>query len=104
MLLQCIGVSKAIDWLLLEVSIRQLKCYETVMGFMSQNITKSRKFLLSSFLFSCVSRGLFFVYILCSPLLNISISLLEGRDQDMMLFWRHENFISTFSSFQQGQI
>lgn len=104
MLLQCIWVSKAIDWLLLEASIRQLKCYETIMEFMSQDVTKRRKVLLSSLIFSCVSRDLFLAYILCSLLLNIIISLLEGRDLDMMIFWRHENFISTFSSFQQGQM
>lgn len=74
------------------------------MEFMSQNVNKSRKFLLSSFTFSCVSGNLFLVYILCSLLLNIIISLLEGRDLDMMIFWRQEKIISTFSSFQQGQM
>lgn len=70
---------------------------------MPQNVTKSRKPLLSSFTFSCVSRDPFLVCILCSLLFNIIISLLEGRDLDLMVFWRHEHLISSLSSFQQGQ-
>jgi len=104
MLLQYIGISKVIDSLLWEVAIRQLKCYKINTEFMSHNVTKSRKLLLSNFIFSCPSTDLFLVYILCSLLFSIIISFLEGRDLDLVVFWRYVLFISTLSSFQQGQI
>lgn len=102
-MLQRIGVSKVMDSLPQEVSTRQLECYKINTEFMSQNATRSRKLLLSSFGFSCVSRDPFLVYIVCSLLFNIMSSLLEGRELDLMVFWRREHFFSTFSSFQQGQ-
>lgn len=102
MLLQYIVISEAMDSLL-QVSIRRVKCYKINMEFMPQNVSKSRRVLLSGFIFSCVSRDPFLVCILCSLLFNIIIGLLEGRDLDPMVFWRHEHLISTFSSFQQGQ-
>lgn len=64
---------------------------------MSQNVTKGRNFLLSSFIFSCLSRDPFLVYVLCSLLFNIIISLLESRDLELMVFWRHEHLILKFS-------